>query len=46
MVRKKSINSKIKTRKEAYKQKKINLRTSRSWKILFLVLKAITIFFP
>ncbi|CAF3761193.1 unnamed protein product, partial [Rotaria sordida] len=42
MVRKKSVSSKVKTRKEAYKrQQQIHLRVSRSWRVLVLTIKAV-----
>ncbi|CAF3530889.1 unnamed protein product [Rotaria sp. Silwood2] len=42
MVRKKSISSKVKTRKEAYKRRQqIHSRVSRSWRILILTIKAV-----
>jgi hypothetical protein len=44
MPRKKSSLSKVKTRKEAYKRQVIRLRTSRSWRILILIMKANHIF--
>ncbi|CAF4377139.1 unnamed protein product, partial [Rotaria sp. Silwood2] len=41
MVRKKSISSKVKTRKEAYKRReKVRLDINRSWRILILTVKA------
>ena len=41
MVRIKSVSSKVKTRKEAYKRREdVHLRISRSWRILILTIKA------
>lgn len=44
MTRKKSVASKVKTRKENYKRKMNHLKAVRSWKILILVMKAVKIF--
>ena len=44
MVRKKSVASKVKTRKESYKRKMNHLKAVRSWKILILVMRAVKIF--
>ena len=44
MVRKKSINSKIRARKEAYKRQLARVNANRSWRILILIMRAVTIF--
>ena len=44
MARKKSVASKVKTRKESYKRKMNHLKAVRSWKILILVIRAVKIF--
>jgi hypothetical protein len=44
MVRKKSVQSKVKTKKEAYTRQLVRLRVSRSWRILILIMKAVKIF--
>ena len=44
MVRKKSVASKAKTRKEAYKRKSLRSKSERSWRFLILVMKAVRIF--
>lgn len=44
MVRKKSIASKVRKRRQNYKKKSIHFDALRSWRILILVMKAVKIF--